>query len=154
MWSGERMGTSREPCERACRAGTRAVKVGRILVVDDHLGSRVAVSLAFRQLGYECEHVGIPADALVAIESFRPEAVLFEWSLRDGSGLGLARRFRLLSLQLGRPLRVIVLSTQAEPGGFRDREEVDDYVVKPARAAELACRIRSLCNDHGGADHG
>ncbi|HEY3802974.1 MAG TPA: response regulator [Kofleriaceae bacterium] len=109
----------------------------RILVVDDYLDSRFVTCVALTMRGYTCDHVGGSADALAAIESFRPDVVVLEWALRDGSGIGLAARLREASSALGIALRVIAVSSQWEPWGLSTTEGFERYFSKPVSMDEL-----------------
>ena len=71
---------------------------------------------------------------MAVVGAFRPDVVVLEWNLRDGGGLGLARRLRDRSEA---PLFVIVVSTQNEPASFRESEGADAYLVKPLLLDEL-----------------
>jgi len=76
-----------------------------------------------------------------------PEVVVYDWSFRDDSGLGLAKALRVTSPT---PMAIISLSVLDEPDGFCAREDVDAYIVKPAlpevveRAFEAALTRRRL----------
>ena len=87
--------------------------------------------------GHVCEQVGTAAAAIAAIDSFRPEIVILEWSFRDGSGRGLAAALRARSLTHGQPLLVIAFSSLDEPPEFRSSEQVDAYFTKPALASDI-----------------
>jgi DNA-binding NarL/FixJ family response regulator len=60
----------------------------RVLIVDDDVVFRDAIADALTTLGYEVVgHAGTLADARSAIRERRPDAVLLDVNLPDGSGL-------------------------------------------------------------------
>jgi DNA-binding response OmpR family regulator len=124
---------------------------GRVLVVDDNTLSRSVVTFGFSHRGWECLGAASAVAALDAIETFAPDAVVLEWVFRDGSGIGLARRLRSRSEELGRSLVVVVVSLANEPSGFREREDIDAYLTKPLDVAEIEHAIETARADRSKA---
>jgi CheY-like chemotaxis protein len=114
----------------------------RVLVVDEHDGSRTVMCHVLRGRGHLCETVLDASAAMCAIETFRPDIVLYEWCLRRGDGLGLAAKMRSASVRDGRVVRVIVVSVMAEPAGFCLHELVDAYFTKPVDMSILQRELR------------
>ena len=115
-----------------------------LLIVDEQPISANTLHTVFRQYGYDCA-VATTADAAVrTLETHRAEAVVLEWCFRDGSGVGLAARLRARAAAQSRDLVVIALSAIDEPDGFREREPVDGYFVKPMSVALIDRWIRAL----------
>ena len=109
----------------------------RVLVVDDYVDSRYVTCVALGLRGHTCDHVGTARAAFSSLATFRPDVVLLEWALRDGSGRGLSLRLRRASLELGVVLRVIAVSSQNEPAGLALAEGFDHYMTKPVSMDEL-----------------
>jgi DNA-binding response OmpR family regulator len=107
----------------------------RVLVLDEHAGSGLVISYALALLGHTCRTVRDVAATLAVLPTFKPDVVIYEWKLRDDAGIGLAARIRTAVGQAC--LRIIVLSTQNEPNGFRDQESIDAYLTKPFRTQDL-----------------
>jgi DNA-binding response OmpR family regulator len=127
--------------ERDILGGQRKIK---LLIVDEQPINVKTLHTLFRQYGYDCA-VALTADeALAAIDAHRSEAVVLEWDFRDGSGVGLAARLRARAAVQARDLVVIALSAIDEPEGFREREQVDDYFVKPMSVSLIDRWIRAL----------
>jgi len=107
----------------------------RVLLVDDHRPSLMVLRHAVTTRGNKVEMAESADNAITAIPTFRPDLVLYEWNLRGGVGLGLARQLRVAA---GRSRMIIVsVSTMDEPDDFREREDVDGYLVKPFDGAAL-----------------
>jgi DNA-binding response OmpR family regulator len=115
----------------------RAVRPRNLLVVDGDSISRTVLKHAFALRGHTVQVAASAAEALAAAASFAPDVIIYDWSFRDESGVGLAKNLRAASPSA---LAIVVLSVLDPPDGFCDREEVDDYIVKPAMAdsVELA----------------
>lgn len=112
----------------------------RILIVDEHVPSLVILSNVLRARGHTCENARCATSAIARVRTFRPEVVLYEWNLRDGRGLGLARSIRRAAVGFS-PL-IIALSTLDEPEDFRRNEEIDEYVTKPFRVERIEELLR------------
>jgi CheY-like chemotaxis protein len=125
-------------------AGVSRSRSFRFLIVDEYKCSRVATRLALEDRRHRCLDVSSEADALVAIDTFAPEIVLLEWWFRDGTGLGLARRLRQRAAIRGRGLILIATSSQSEPPAFRQAEQLDAYLVKPASTFDIESSLASI----------
>lgn len=121
----------------------------RVLVVDDYVDSRYVTCVALGMRGHTCDHVGTADAALASIATFRPDVVLLEWALRDGSGVGLASRLRRASRELGLALRIIAVSSQNEPSGLLVAEGFESYFLKPVAMDELDETLRATSSDLG-----
>ena len=84
-----------------------------VLVVDDdaafrHLATRLLRSWGYRVVGEAASHT----EAVARVAELSPDAALVDVSLPDGSGFDLTTRLR----SLPRPVRVVLISSDAEPG--------------------------------------
>jgi two-component system KDP operon response regulator KdpE len=116
------------------------VSGARILVVDDEPQILRALTTNLRGAGYEVHTAATAAEALSAAASLRPDAVILDLLLPDGSGTDVSRELRTWS-----SVPVIVLSAVGE-----ETEKVaaldagaDDYVTKPFGMDELLARLRA-----------
>lgn len=110
----------------------------RILVIDDHHASRAVTCHVLGLCGHQCHGVETAASALFAIDTFAPDAVVLEWRLGGGEGIGLARALRERTGESRRRLVVMIASTADEPPGFRGQEQVDGYFTKPISMVRIA----------------
>jgi CheY-like chemotaxis protein len=119
----------------------------RLLVVDADQSSRTVLKHAYELRGHSVVVASSADDAVAAVAIHAPEVVIYDWSFRDQSGLGLASALRVTS---STPMAIVALSVLDEPDGFCARENVDAYIVKPAlpevveRAFEEALTRRRL----------
>lgn len=74
------------------RAGKRPLRPYRILLVEDHRPTSVVLSRLLRNWGYECDRATDVQTALQAVQDERPDFVLSDLGLPDGSGHDLMRR--------------------------------------------------------------
>ena len=107
----------------------------RVLIVDEHGPSRIALSKALARRGYVCTAVTSADEALAAVDAFSPTIAVVEWAFRDGSGVGLAERLRERARVDDRRLVVIALSHANEPDELHDT--FDEYLIKPTSPDEL-----------------
>ncbi len=117
----------------------------RVLLVDDHQIVRSGVRRVLEETSL-FDIVGEAAgvrEALDRARQLRPEIVVLDLTLRDGSGLDAIADLRELGA------RVVILSMQDEPAYARKAFELgaQGYVVKDAADAELADAIRAVLDD-------
>ncbi len=110
----------------------------RILVVDDELQIRRALTRTLEANGFAVRAVGTGEEALASLR-WKPDAILLDLMLPDLDGLEVARRIReqgttpilVLSARGEEPQKVLALD-----------QGVDDYITKPFGTEELLARIR------------
>ena len=117
----------------------------RALLVDDHQIVRSGVRKVLEATG-RIEVVGEAAGVAEALERaglLRPDVVVLDLTLRDGSGLDAIAELRAAGA------RVVILSMQDEPAYARKAFELgaQGYVVKDAADEELADAIDAVLGD-------
>jgi two-component system, NarL family, response regulator NreC len=117
----------------------------RALLVDDHQIVRSGVRRVLEATG-RFDIVGEAAEVGEALERarlLRPDVVVLDLTLRDGSGLDAIADLRELGT------RVVILSMQDEPAYARKAFELgaQGYVVKDAADEELADAIDAVLAD-------
>jgi two-component system response regulator NreC len=117
----------------------------RVLLVDDHQIVRSGVRRVLEETS-RFDIVGEAAgvrEALDRARKLRPEIVVLDLTLRDGSGLDAIAELREIGA------RVVILSMQDEPAYARKAFELgaQGYVVKDAADAELADAIDAVLAD-------
>jgi two-component system OmpR family response regulator len=124
----------------------------RVLVVDDEPNIVDVITMALRFLGFAVESAASGAEALAAVERFRPHIMVLDVMLGDMEGFEVARR---LGAQRSRVPIVFLTARDAVEDRIRGLTlGGDDYVTKPFSLEELVARIRSILRRSGlaGAD--
>jgi two-component system, OmpR family, response regulator RegX3 len=112
-----------------------------ILVVEDEESITIPLAEALERDGFDAEVVHTAEDALGRGRTLRPDLVLLDIGLPDGSGLDVCRELRSSS-----NVPIIILSARGEEADRVVGLELgaDDYVVKPFSAREVIARIRAV----------
>jgi DNA-binding response OmpR family regulator len=112
----------------------KAVVRRTLLVLDEDKISRTVMKHAFAIRGHDVRVVSTALEGVAAVAAAQTDVVVYDWSFRDESGVGLAKQLRAASAT---PLAIVALTVLDEPDGFREREDIDDYIVKPALAESV-----------------
>ncbi len=110
-----------------------------VLVVEDDAALRQFLVTALGAQGYRVIETSTLGEAMVAVTSHNPDAVVLDLGLPDGDGLRLVREVRRWST-----LPIVVVSAR---GREADKVEAldlgaDDYLTKPFGNGELLARVR------------
>ena len=113
-----------------------------VLLVEDEETITVPLTEALAREGFRTETAGTLAAGLEIARRERPDLVLLDVMLPDGSGFELLRELRSDSAKLP----VIMLTARGDEADRVLGLELgaDDYVVKPFSARELVARIRAV----------
>jgi two-component system response regulator MprA len=119
----------------------------RILVVDDDRSVRDALRRALTLGGYEVHTAEDGPDAILAVASGVPDAVVLDLGLPDIDGLDVCRQLR----REGNRVPILMLTAR---DAIDDRISgldagADDYLVKPFDVGELKARLRALLRRSG-----
>jgi two-component system, OmpR family, response regulator RegX3 len=112
-----------------------------ILLVEDEPAIAEPLAETLTREGFHLEVAGTAADALDAAARVRPDLILLDLMLPDGSGYDVCREVRRES-----QVPIIMLTAR---GDETDRViglelGADDYVVKPFSAREVTARVRAV----------
>ncbi|MFG1843637.1 response regulator transcription factor [Micromonospora sp. NPDC049175] len=114
----------------------------RILVVDDEFFLADLVASALRYAGFASTSAGDCAEAEAAVARDRPDLIILDVLLPDGSGIDLCRRLR----EQGVLAPVIFLTARRTVADKIEGLSVggDDYLTKPFSLDELIARARAI----------
>ena len=115
----------------------------RILIVDDDLTLRTALTRYLQSRGYVVQEARSGVEALALFEEDPTDVVVSDIVMPEMDGLEFCRRLR--ATRLGQLVPFIFLSSRRE---LSDRVEghqigADDYLVKPFELKELAAKIEA-----------
>jgi DNA-binding NtrC family response regulator len=113
----------------------------RILFVDDEPSIRFTLPQVLQEYGFEVKTVGSVADALAEINSSRFDVLLSDLNIsEEGDGFQIVSAMRRLQ---PRCVTVVLTGYPAfETAVQALRQQVDDYVVKPADLEALIANLR------------
>lgn len=116
-----------------------------VIVVEDETRLRRFIRLALEAEQYQVFEAESLKRGLIEAGTRRPDLIVLDLGLPDGSGIDLIRELRTWS-----EIPIIVLSARS-----READKVtaldtgaDDYLTKPFGAAELAARVRAHLRRH------
>jgi DNA-binding response OmpR family regulator len=112
-----------------------------VLLVEDEETITIPLTEALTREGFRTETAGSLAAGLEIARTQRPDLVLLDVMLPDGSGFDLLRELRA-----DQRMPVIMLTARGDEADRVLGLELgaDDYVVKPFSARELVARIRAV----------
>jgi DNA-binding response OmpR family regulator len=122
-----------------------------LLMIDDDTRLAGMVIDYLNQAGFNVAHAGSAAAGLAWMAAQRPDLVILDLMLPDGSGLDICRRIRAES-----GLPVLMLTARGDPTDRIVGLELgaDDYLPKPFEPRELLARIRAILRRQAGSGAG
>jgi two-component system response regulator RegX3 len=120
-----------------------------ILMVDDEPSITEPLAEALSREGWDSAVAQTAAEGLELADRLRPELVLLDVMLPDGSGYDVCRELRRRS-----EIPIIMLTARGEETDRVVGLEVgaDDYVIKPFSARELIARVRAVLRRTSGQE--
>lgn len=115
---------------------------GKILIVEDEQNLGFTLNDYLNGLGHTCKLATTAKEARALFKDFAPNIILMDIGLPDGSGLELAREFRLLR----KDFVLLFLSAQNDPDTRVEGLEIgaEDYITKPFALKELVLRLKRI----------
>jgi two-component system response regulator RegX3 len=112
-----------------------------VLLVEDEESITAPLAEALGREGFDTKVAGTVAESLALAKRVRPDLVLLDVMLPDGSGFDVCRELRRTS-----QVPIIMLTARGEEADRIVGLELgaDDYVVKPFSAREVVARIRAV----------
>ncbi|MDA8746423.1 CHASE3 domain-containing protein [Rubripirellula amarantea] len=118
----------------------------RILVVEDQSAIRVILSRLLEKLGHKVETAESGADAMRALDHFKPQIIFSDISMPGMTGYELARRLRERS-----DMKDVSIVAMTGYGQANDREKAiqsgfDEHLVKPVDARVLKQTLAKIAD--------
>jgi two-component system phosphate regulon response regulator PhoB len=118
--------------------------VARILVVEDEADIQEVLAYNLKREGHDVTVTSTSKDGLRLARERRPDLVLLDLMLPDGSGMDLCKALRREQATKG--VRIVMLTAKGEEIdrvlGFE--LGADDYIVKPFSVRELLLRVSAV----------
>jgi len=108
---------------------------GRVLVVEDHEPSRVSLARLLKLNGRTVDTADTVDEAILKLESFRPECVILDLRIGSGRGEDVLRTIRDQRL----PIRVSIVTGSADPEDLKSLKKLrpDNVMFKPISFTDL-----------------
>jgi len=135
---------SRRSASDAAVAPAISGRALRVLIVEDHTDTRQALCRILKRWGHEVEDAGTVEEAVKLAETYKPELLLSDIGLPDGTGIDLLGR-----LGANRPSVAIAMSGYGMESDLEKtkRAGFQDHLVKPVSAERLKEVIGRLTAD-------
>lgn len=116
----------------------------KVLIIDDESSIREMIAVALEMAGYECLEASNSKEGYEVIVDSRPDLVLVDWMMPNGSGIELTRRLKKDSITAEIP--IIMLTAKSEESNKIQGLEMgaDDYITKPFSPKELVARLKAV----------
>lgn len=114
----------------------------QILVVEDDPAVAASLLEGIGGEGYQVHHEATATGAVAYARTARPQLVVLDVRLPDGSGFDVCRELRQSGLRS--PILMLTVQSDEIDQVLGLEMGADDYVTKPYRLRELLARIRAL----------
>jgi DNA-binding NarL/FixJ family response regulator len=116
----------------------------RIIIVDDHVLFREGIASIFRsETDFEvCGLAGSVEEAIEIARSAKPEIILMDFTLTDGTGVDATRR--ILAEQPGCKIIFLTMSEEDDHLLAAIRAGAKGYLLKDMRPSKLVAALRSV----------
>src|SRR4051794_28230764 len=101
---------------------------GTIMVVDDDVAIRTAITFALADQGYQVATAEDGRAALSEICAVRPDLILLDMRMPIMDGWEFARRYRE---RARRPVPIVVLTAAQDAAGWAAQIDANGYLAKP-----------------------
>jgi two-component system, NtrC family, response regulator AtoC len=119
----------------------------KILLVDDEKPIRNMLTAFLEDLKYEVESAGTVAEGLEKVQSFKPNTILLDVHLPDGTGLDFLRRFQEDKGEAS--VVLITANVDVKTAVEAIKQGAEDYLAKPLNLDELEIILKKLNEKRG-----
>ena len=122
--------------------------MANLLIVDDQAGLREGISVFFEGQGHIARTAGGIEEAVAEIAKERPDLVISDLMMKDGSGLDLRQRIDGMSLELPPYFILFTAYPTHESAAEAYQHGVDLYLTKPFQLPALALAVNAGLRHH------
>lgn len=113
----------------------------KILIIEDEAAIAELLAYGLMREGYESRTAGSRAEGLREMESFRPDLLVLDWMLPDGSGLDICKT---VTASYNIPILMLTAKSDITDKILGLEFGADDYITKPFDLREVIARIRTI----------
>jgi two-component system, NtrC family, response regulator AtoC len=119
----------------------------KVLLVDDEKSIRDMLTSFLEDLKYEVESAGTVAEGLEKVESFKPNTILLDVNLPDGTGLDFLSRYQ--ETKGDGSVVLITANVDVKIAVEAIKRGAEDYLAKPLNLDELEIILKQLDEKRG-----
>jgi DNA-binding response OmpR family regulator len=116
----------------------------KLLLVDDDPTIRVVARMALTRAGFEVTEAINGADALSAVQTIRPDAILLDWMMPELDGPEVCRRLKADPTTSSIPVIFLTARSQQTEIARGLSLGAAGYIVKPFDALAIGHEVRAL----------
>jgi chemosensory pili system protein ChpA (sensor histidine kinase/response regulator) len=131
----------------AARAEPDAPEEGDILVVDDSLSLRTALSALLTEEGFKVRTAKDGVEAIEAIQKQAPAAVLADFEMPRMNGIELTTHIRADEATRNLPVIIVTSRTTQKHRSLAEAAGANRYVTKPYRESDLLLLLRTTLSN-------
>jgi len=132
------------PLRAAAESAVPAVSSSDVLIVDDSLSVRTALSILLNDAGFKVRLAKDGVEAIEAINTQLPAVVLADLEMPRMNGLELTAHLRTNARTQDLPVIMVTSRTAEKHRTQATAAGVNDYLTKPYRESDLLARVRTL----------
>ncbi|QNK57220.1 response regulator transcription factor [Paenibacillus sp. PAMC21692] len=113
----------------------------KILIIEDEAAIAELLAYGLTREGYEAQTAGNSAEGMREVERFRPDLLILDWMLPDGSGLDICKK---VTASHNIPILMVTAKSDITDKILGLEFGADDYITKPFDLREVIARIRTI----------
>ena len=128
--------------------------MGRILIVDDDLGTTKLLEIVLSKEGHEVVAINDSCDTLSTVLACNPNLILLDLVMPNLDGFEVCRSVRAESQFAHIPIVFFTSTSDIEEKVTAFGMGASDYIIKPVHPQELTIRVKALIGNGNGNHRG